>query len=75
MLIYNQKEIKETNTKEKEKKTMKSIYKEYYKINSEKEAIEKWKLLRQKGYSCSEIYQFNYQGNDGKFHREVFVFA
>lgn len=54
---------------------MKNIYKEHYEVSSEKEEVEKWKDLREKGYSISEINRFNYQGKDGTFHREVFVFA
>lgn len=54
---------------------MKNIYKEHYEVSSEKEATERWKYLREKGYSASEIYQFNYHGKDGNFHREIFVFS
>ena len=54
--------------------TMASIYKEWYEVGSEKEAVEKEMELRSKGYDLFDIYRFNYQGADGKFHREVFVF-
>lgn len=52
----------------------KNLYKEWYEVNSEAEATEKWKELNNKGYNGSEIYIFRYQGSDGKFHREVYVF-
>lgn len=51
------------------------IYKEFYETNSDEESSEKWRELRAKGYNPSEIYQFNYEGKDGKFHREIFVFS
>lgn len=53
----------------------KQIYKEFYETNNDEESSKKWRELRAKGYNPSEIYQFNYDGKDGKFHREVFVFA
>ena len=49
----------------------KQIYKEFYETNSDEESSKKWRELRAKGYNPSEIYQFNYDGKDGKFHREV----
>ncbi len=51
-----------------------SIYKEWYAVNSETEATAKWRELNAKGYDGSEIYIARYEGKDGKFHREVFVF-
>lgn len=53
---------------------MESLYKEWYEVNSEKEAVEKELELIDKGYNAFDIYCFNYQGIDGKFHREVFIF-
>ncbi len=53
---------------------MNNLYKEYFDCASEQEAHERWLELNHKGYHGSEIYRFNYQGKDGKFHREVFVF-
>lgn len=53
---------------------MDNLYKEWYEVNSEKEAVEKELELIDKGYNMWDIYRFNYQGNDGKFHREVFIF-
>lgn len=54
---------------------MKEIYKEWFEVNTEEEQIEKEMELRSMGYNMFDIYKFNYQGKDGKFHREVFVFA
>jgi len=54
---------------------MKNIYKEWFEVNSEEEAVQKEMELREKGYDMFDIYRFNYQGKDGKFHREVYVFA
>lgn len=54
---------------------MKSIYKEWFEVSSDKELSEKWIELNNKGYHGSEIYCFTYDGADGKFHREIFVFA
>ena len=52
----------------------KNLYKEWYEISSKEEQDAKWRELKAKGYHGSEIYRFNYQGADGKFHREIFVF-
>lgn len=53
---------------------MKSIFKEWFECASQKEEAERWFELVGKGYHESEIYTFHFQGNDGKFHREIFVF-
>ena len=50
------------------------LFKEWFEVASDSEAVAKEMELRSKGYDMFEIYRFNYQGNDGKFHREVFVF-
>lgn len=51
-----------------------SIYKAWYEVNTEQEAIAKELELQEQGFDLFDIYRFNYQGADGKFHREVFVF-
>lgn len=51
----------------------KNLYKEWYEVGSKEEQEKKWVELANK-YGPQEVYKFNYQGNDGKFHREVFVF-
>lgn len=51
------------------------MYKEYFEVSNEEEQKKKELELRNKGYDMFDIYKFNYQGKDGKFHREVFVFA
>lgn len=53
----------------------KELYKELFEVSSKEEQDAKWRELNAKGYHGSEIYCFNYQGADGKFHREIFVFA
>lgn len=53
---------------------MKAIYKEWFDCRSEEEATQRWMELVEKGYAKSDIYIFRFQGNDGRFHREVFVF-
>lgn len=53
----------------------KDLFKEWFEVDSEEEQIKKEMELRNKGYDMFDIYKFNYQGNDGKFHREIFVFA
>ena len=50
------------------------LYKEFFECNSEEEATTKWKELVEKGYNKWDIYTFRYNGKDGKFHREVFIF-
>ncbi len=52
---------------------MSNHYKEYFEANSEEEQNEQSKALIDKGYHPSDIYHFNYQGNDGDFHRTTFV--
>ena len=49
------------------------LYREWYEVNSEEEISEKWHELAKK-YDYRDIYVFRYNGNDGKYHREVFVF-
>lgn len=51
------------------------LYKEFFEVFSDKEGREKWLELRKKGYKPQDIYEFNYKGKDGYFHREIFVFA
>lgn len=51
-----------------------NLYEVWFDCKSEKEQHERWIQLRNMGYKGSEIYRFNFQGNDGRFHREVFVF-
>jgi hypothetical protein len=53
---------------------MKYGYKEYFDVCSEEEIHEKWKELIARGYHGSEIYISCYWGNDGIYHRQVFVF-
>ena len=50
------------------------IFKEYIECKTKEEEIEAERKLRKMGYDLFDIYTANYQGNDGKFHREVFVF-
>ena len=52
---------------------MNSLYKEFFEANSKEEQEGQCKALTEKGFHPSEIYKFNYQGNDGKFHRTTFV--
>ena len=52
-----------------------SIYKEWFEVNSEEELIARERELIEKGYSMWDIYMFRYNGKDGKYHREIYVFA
>ena len=52
----------------------KSLYKEFFVAKNEEEVTKYWHLLVDKGYDPFDIYVFRYQGKDGAFHREVFVF-
>jgi hypothetical protein len=52
----------------------KNIFKEYVECKSEAEARNAWKDLVENGYDKNDIYIARYEGNDGMFHREVFVF-
>lgn len=56
-------------------KERKSIFKEWFDCKTDEETRERWIELKNKGYHGSEIYIATYQGKDGRFHREVFVFA
>ena len=51
--------------------TRKSIYKEWFEVNSDEEEMEKWIALKEKGYSDSEIRIVEFQG----FPKEIIVFA
>lgn len=51
------------------------LYKEFFEVFSDKEGREKWLELRKKGYKPQDIYEANYKGKDGCFHRQIFVFA
>lgn len=50
-----------------------NLYKEWYECKDEKEMEERYKELVEKGYYGWDIIRFRYQGNDGKFHREIYV--
>ena len=66
--------MQQTNT-DSIKEKLKTLYKEYFEVSSEEEADEKRHELNKKDYKPQEIYQFNYKGKDGNFHRGNFVFA
>lgn len=50
------------------------IFKEYIECETKEDEVKAEMMLREKGYDMFDIYVGNYQGKDGKFHREVFVF-
>ncbi len=52
----------------------KNVYKEFYEVKNREEQIAKWVELNNKGYHGADIYEFNYMGNDGKFHYTIFLF-
>ena len=52
----------------------KDIFKEYIECQTKDDEVKAEMKLREMGYDMFDIYVANYQGNDGKFHREVFVF-
>lgn len=53
---------------------MESIYKEWYECRNEEEVKQRWKELAEKGYADIDIFVFRYNGTDGRYHREVYVF-
>lgn len=53
----------------------KVIYKEWYDCDSNEEQVEKWQDFISAGYVDTDIIMHNYFGTDGKFHREVYVYA
>ena len=50
------------------------IFKEFIECETKEDEYKAEMELRAKGYDMFDIYTGNYQGKDGKFHREVFVF-
>lgn len=52
----------------------KNIFKEYIECQTKEDEIKAEMKLRKMGYDMFDIYTANYQSNDGRFHREVFVF-
>lgn len=51
-----------------------NLFKEWFEVSSDEEWNAKEMELRNKGYDLFDIYRFGYQGNDGRYHREIFVF-
>jgi hypothetical protein len=58
-----------------EKIMKKGIYKEWYDCSSNEEQVEKWQDFISAGYADTDIIMHNYFGTDGKFHREIYVYA
>ena len=56
------------------KKERKDLYKVWFEAKSDQEAVEIERDLVKQGFNMFDIYVFRYQGADGNFHREVFVF-
>lgn len=54
---------------------MNSLYKVWFEVQSDEEVSQKIKEIESMGYNPWDVYVFRFQGNDGRFHREVFVFA
>lgn len=46
-----------------------------WELNSEAEQKALWLHLRGLGVHPMDIYQFNYHGNDGKFHRTIHIYT
>ena len=76
MKMETGKPLRSENGKKERSKTMAraDIFKEYIECETKEDEVKAEMMLREKGYDMFDIYVGNYQGKDGKFHREVFVF-
>jgi hypothetical protein len=45
-----------------------------WELQSDKEQVALWRHLKSLGVHPMDIYQFNYWGKDGKFHRTTHIY-
>lgn len=50
------------------------IYEIFYECQNENEVYQRVEELVKMGYNYFDIFTFRYNGSDGKYHREVYVF-